>query len=132
MHGRRRSVKTTVDQPLMRGLVTALPNIRQRQPAGLRGPPAQDRLGIGCGEPRRGCPHDATSFGATTWAIAHRNADISRATAVATTVVRLPLAVSTRYRLHKRTCAFQAMSRTSLGRSTVRRSSFSPTLAPNR
>src|SRR5918995_2442169 len=28
MHGRRRSVKTTVDQPLMRGLVTALPNIR--------------------------------------------------------------------------------------------------------
>jgi hypothetical protein len=28
MHGRRRSVKTTVDQTLMRGLVTALPNIR--------------------------------------------------------------------------------------------------------
>src|SRR5688500_7099952 len=30
MHGRRRSVKTTVDQPLMRGLITALQNIRPR------------------------------------------------------------------------------------------------------
>src|SRR5215207_10528145 len=58
--------------------------------------------------------------GSTTRPIAHRKAAISRAIAATATGALLPAAISRRYRALNRTWAFQAISRTALGRPSSR------------
>ena len=58
---------------------------------------------------------DQTRAGCARRAIAQMKPTISRAIAVVTTTFGLPVAARRRYRAPKRSCAFQAMSRTAAG-----------------
>ena len=58
-------------------------------------------------------------LGFTSCPMAHTKPDSSRAMAVTVTFPFLPLAMSLRNRLHSRVCAFQAISRTTLGSFTM-------------
>ena len=114
-----RAIKTTVEQTLMRGLVTAFPCVRPGLPRSASG---HRRLCVGHtvgreGSPLRLCPqHCATADvigerassvlqggesqtagrGSISRPIAQRKAAISRAIAVVTTVWRLPAAINLR------------------------------------
>ena len=70
---------------------------------------------------RRWSALNQTGAGCARRAIAQMKPTISRAIAVVTTTFGLPVAARRRYRAHKRSCAFQAMSRTA-GGSPSRRS----------
>ena len=75
---------------------------------------------------------DAGDYGVCncTWrAMAQMKPIISRAIAVVTTTLGLPLATRRRYRPQRRTCAFHGVSRRRCGRSSIRSCSLRLTLA---
>ena len=115
--------------PHDRGFVSGLPRSRDERRSGDRLITAHE------GSPPRPClqpcaprivsrpPFSLVQFrrpgqmssGCARRAIAQMKPTISRAIAVVTTTFGLPVAARRRYRAHKRSCAFQAMSRTAAG-----------------
>lgn len=118
-HRWRQDLKDVGDQALMRGLDTALPIERlglSRSYYGRR-PMAGHKASVGR-SPAVILPPPVREWdvvhqiGCATRPTDHMKPASSRAIAVQTTVVRLPVAASRRYRAVRRDCAFQAISRT--------------------
>jgi len=118
-HRWRQDLKDVGDQALMRGLDTALPIERWGCP-GLTtgvGRMAGHKASVGR-SPAVILPPPVRAWdvvdqtGCATRPTDHMKPASSRAIAVQTTVVRLPVAASRRYRAVRRDCAFQAISRT--------------------
>ena len=112
-------LKDVGDQALMRGLDTALPIERLGLSLSYYGrrPMAGHKASVGhspavvLSPPVREGEMSGQIVCATR-PTDHMKPASSRAMAVQTTVVRLPVAVSLRYRAVRRDCAFQAISRT--------------------
>lgn len=118
-HRWRQALKDVGDQALMRGLDTAVPNMRLGLTLSYSGrrPMAGHKAFAGY-SPAADLPppvREGDVISQAGWATRptdHMNPASSRATAVHTTVVRFPVALSLRYRAVRRDCAFHAISRT--------------------